>query len=66
LLRARSRANPYELIRGAFFLNRAAMKMANMDAVFGFMFTDPKDSDGVSQIKSLAVSSLEVLMVAGI
>ena len=24
------------------FQNRAAMKMANMDAVFDFMFTNPK------------------------
>lgn len=27
---------------------RAAMKMANIDAVFDFMFTSPKKSDGVS------------------
>ena len=26
---------------------RAAMKMANLDAVFDFMFTDPKDEEGV-------------------
>ncbi|XP_076464840.1 cap-specific mRNA (nucleoside-2'-O-)-methyltransferase 1-like isoform X2 [Babylonia areolata] len=44
--RARTRSNPYETIRGAFFLNRAAMKMANMDAVLDFMFTNPKDSHG--------------------
>ncbi|RUS78259.1 hypothetical protein EGW08_013975 [Elysia chlorotica] len=44
--RARTRSNPYETIRGAFFLNRAAMKMANMDAVFDFMFTSPKQSNG--------------------
>ncbi|KDR15308.1 cap-specific mRNA (nucleoside-2'-O-)-methyltransferase 1 [Zootermopsis nevadensis] len=40
--RARTRSNPFETIRGAFFLNRAAMKMANMDRVFDFMFTKPK------------------------
>lgn len=72
--RARTRSNPYETIRGAFFLNRwvmsphvcsviteacfskflslcfvlrAAMKMANMDHVFDYMFTNPKDSHGV-------------------
>uniref|UniRef100_A0A672ME94 Cap-specific mRNA (nucleoside-2'-O-)-methyltransferase 1 n=1 Tax=Sinocyclocheilus grahami TaxID=75366 RepID=A0A672ME94_SINGR len=45
--RARTRSNPYETIRGAFFLNRAAMKMANMDHVFDYMFTNPKDSQGV-------------------
>ncbi|CAG2235351.1 CMTR1 [Mytilus edulis] len=45
--RARTRSNPYETIRGAFFLNRAAMKMANMDAILDFMFTKPLDVDGV-------------------
>ncbi|ESO94138.1 hypothetical protein LOTGIDRAFT_161337 [Lottia gigantea] len=44
--RARTRSNPYETIRGVFFLNRAAMKMANMDAVLDFMFTSPTDSYG--------------------
>ncbi|XP_052271632.1 cap-specific mRNA (nucleoside-2'-O-)-methyltransferase 1-like [Dreissena polymorpha] len=44
--KARTRSNPYETIRGAFFLNRAAMKMANMDAVLNFMFTKPKHPDG--------------------
>ncbi|XP_046632106.1 cap-specific mRNA (nucleoside-2'-O-)-methyltransferase 1-like isoform X1 [Daphnia pulicaria] len=46
LRKARTRSNPFETIRGAFFLNRAAMKMANMDAVFDFMFTDPRNEDG--------------------
>ncbi|PSN40784.1 hypothetical protein C0J52_07193 [Blattella germanica] len=47
--RARTRSNPFETIRGGFFLNRAAMKMANMDRVFDFMFTKPKDEhDGFS------------------
>lgn len=80
--RARTRSNPYEMIRGAFFLNRfveclvvhpfpvyvyfqlwkprmrlylcvhrAAMKMANMDHVFDYMFTNPKDCQGVSASK---------------
>ena len=48
--RARTRSNPFETIRGGFFLNRAAMKMANMDRVFDFLFTKPKDEDGVSVI----------------
>jgi cap1 methyltransferase len=43
MLNARSRANPFESIAACFFQNRAAMKMANIDAVFNFMFTDPKD-----------------------
>jgi cap1 methyltransferase len=46
--RARTRSNPFETIRGAFFLNRAAMKMANMDRVFDFMFTKPKGEHNVS------------------
>ena len=29
---------------------RAAMKMANMDAVLDFMFTNPRHSDGVCAI----------------
>ncbi|XP_035670765.1 cap-specific mRNA (nucleoside-2'-O-)-methyltransferase 1-like [Branchiostoma floridae] len=43
---ARTRANPYETIRGAIFQNRAAMKMANMDHVFDYMFTEPKNDKG--------------------
>lgn len=49
--RARTRSNPYEMIRGVFFLNRAAMKMANIDHVFDNMFTNPKDSHGMPLIK---------------
>ena len=41
LRKARTKSNPFETIRGGFFLNRAAMKMANMDAVFDFMFSTP-------------------------
>lgn len=47
LRQARSRSNPFESIAACFFQNRAAMKMANIDAVFDFMFTDPKNSYGV-------------------
>ena len=43
---ARTRSNPYETIGSVFFLNRAAVKMANMDAVFDFMFTNPKNQNG--------------------
>ncbi|XP_066451385.1 cap-specific mRNA (nucleoside-2'-O-)-methyltransferase 1 [Eleutherodactylus coqui] len=49
--RARTRSNPYEMIRGVFFINRAAMKMANMDHVFDYMFTNPKDSQGKPLLK---------------
>ncbi|XP_070161216.1 cap-specific mRNA (nucleoside-2'-O-)-methyltransferase 1-like [Polyergus mexicanus] len=41
--KARTRSNPYETIRTANFLNRAAVKMANIDRACNFMFTDPKD-----------------------
>lgn len=44
--RARTRSNPYEMIRGGIFLNRAAMKMSNIDHCFDNMFTNPKDSQG--------------------
>lgn len=44
--RARTRSNPYEMIRGGIFLNRAAMKMANIDFCFDNMFTNPKDLQG--------------------
>lgn len=40
---ARTRSNPYETIRSAFFLNRAAVKMANMDRACNFMFTRPEN-----------------------
>lgn len=44
--RARTKSNPFETIRGGIFLNRAAMKMANIDAAFDFMFTSPVDENG--------------------
>ncbi|XP_076179512.1 cap methyltransferase 1 isoform X2 [Ptiloglossa arizonensis] len=40
--RARTRSNPYETIRSSIFLNRAAVKMANMDRACDFMFTKPE------------------------
>lgn len=48
--KARTRSNPFETIRGVMFQNRAAMKMANMDACFDFMFTNPKDELGRSLV----------------
>jgi len=39
---ARFRSNPYETIKGVLFQNRAAMKMANIDHLFGSMFTNPQ------------------------
>lgn len=46
MLQARTRSNPFEKIKGAIFLNRAAIKMANMDALLDYMFTNPKDREG--------------------
>ncbi|KYQ54327.1 Cap-specific mRNA (nucleoside-2'-O-)-methyltransferase 1 [Trachymyrmex zeteki] len=43
--KARTRSNPYETIRCVNFLNRAAVKMANIDTACGFMFTNPKNID---------------------
>lgn len=48
--RARTKSNPFETIRGNIFLNRAAVKMANMDSMFDFMFTNPVDEAGKSLI----------------
>nr|CAD7441736.1 unnamed protein product [Timema bartmani] len=50
MMKARTRSNPFETIRGGIFLNRAAMKMANMDKVFDFMFTKPVDEIGESLV----------------
>ncbi|XP_063624160.1 cap-specific mRNA (nucleoside-2'-O-)-methyltransferase 1 [Cydia splendana] len=46
LRNARFRSNPYETIGSVIFLNRAAVKMANIDALFDFMFTEPKTQTG--------------------
>lgn len=46
LRNARFRSNPYETIGAVIFLNRAAVKMANIDALFDFMFTEPKTQTG--------------------
>ena len=50
LMKSRTRSNPFETIRGAFFLNRAAMKMANLDAICDFMFTNPVNDNGISMV----------------
>lgn len=44
--RARTKSNPFESIRSNIFINRAAVKMANMDSMFDFMFTEPVDEEG--------------------
>jgi len=50
LMKARARSNPYETIAKGIFMNRAAMKMANMDKVFDFMFSNPTTEDGRSLV----------------
>lgn len=61
LRHARFRSNPYETIGSVIFLNRAAVKMANLDAVFDFMFTKPKKMTGES-----AVDKKEILYFADV
>ncbi|VDO06395.1 unnamed protein product [Rodentolepis nana] len=39
IMSARLRSNPYEDIRSGIFMNRAAMKMANMDVLFSGIFS---------------------------
>jgi cap1 methyltransferase len=64
LRKARARSNPFETIRGGFFLNRAAMKMANMDKVFDFIFTRPKDEHDVSiQVFILFVVGIIIVQI---
>eukprot|EP00054_Salpingoeca_dolichothecata_P022381 m.146621 g.146621 ORF g.146621 m.146621 type:complete len:776 (+) comp24321_c0_seq2:67-2394(+) len=46
-LPARTRANPFEKIKKEFFQNRAALKMANIDALFGFIFTRQPDRNAL-------------------
>ncbi|XP_068633087.1 cap-specific mRNA (nucleoside-2'-O-)-methyltransferase 1 [Battus philenor] len=58
---ARFRSNPYETIGAVIFLNRAAVKMANIDAVFDFMFTKPKKPTG-----ELAVDTKNILYFADV
>ncbi|XP_062536392.1 cap-specific mRNA (nucleoside-2'-O-)-methyltransferase 1 isoform X2 [Armigeres subalbatus] len=49
--KARARSNPFETIKSNIFMNRAAVKMANMDAMFDYMFTYPVDEEGNSQVQ---------------
>lgn len=46
MVKARTRSNPFETIKHNIFQNRAAVKMANMDSMFDFMFTNPVDKNG--------------------
>uniref|UniRef100_A0A182PVZ1 Cap-specific mRNA (nucleoside-2'-O-)-methyltransferase 1 n=1 Tax=Anopheles epiroticus TaxID=199890 RepID=A0A182PVZ1_9DIPT len=51
--KARSKSNPFELIKSNIFINRAAVKMANMDSMFGFMLTSPLDRYGKPLVRDL-------------
>ncbi|KAL5112044.1 Cap-specific mRNA nucleoside-2'-O methyltransferase 1 [Taenia crassiceps] len=44
---ARIRSNPYENARSGIFMNRAAMKMANMDALFNGLFSQAAPPDEI-------------------
>ncbi|XP_065333184.1 cap-specific mRNA (nucleoside-2'-O-)-methyltransferase 1-like [Cloeon dipterum] len=46
LRKSRGKCNPFESIGKVFFQNRAALKMANIDAACDMMFTDPKNKEG--------------------
>lgn len=70
MMKARSRSNPFETIRKGIFQNRAAMKMANIDATFDFMFTNPVDMEGVNkcfiyirQVKDTALFEYIILLL---
>lgn len=43
-LDARTRSNPYEIIGKHFFMNRAALKMANLDSMFHLVPNSVKSS----------------------
>jgi len=52
---ARDRANPFEGIKKEFFgVSRAALKMAELDAECGFMFTAAADSAGDDKLLNFA------------
>lgn len=43
---ARTRANPFEALRKEFFINRAALKMAAMDAALGLLLSGADAAEG--------------------
>lgn len=51
LRNGRSRSNVFENIRSSIFQNRAAVKMANMDSLLNYMFTNPVDINGTSLVQ---------------
>ena len=57
---ARTRANPFEAIKKEFFLNRAALKMAAMDAAFQLLFSGADAPD----LNAFADASLAAAVAA--
>ncbi|ERL89285.1 hypothetical protein D910_06658 [Dendroctonus ponderosae] len=57
LNKARTRANPFETIRAMFFMNRAALKMVNIDAACDFMFTTMEENVRKTQCYLPLISS---------
>ena len=53
---ARSRANPFEGIKKEFFVNRAALKMAAMDAAFDGLFSFAEAPSPAKAYAAAAVS----------
>ncbi|XP_050081971.1 cap-specific mRNA (nucleoside-2'-O-)-methyltransferase 1 [Anopheles aquasalis] len=49
--KARYRSNPFELIRNNIFMNRAAVKLANLDSMCNWTITQPLDRDGQLLVK---------------
>ena len=54
---ARTRANPFEAIKKEFFLNRAALKMAAMDAAFELIFSGADNMDDLEQYAKDSLAS---------
>lgn len=50
---ARSKCNKFEEIGRSIFQNRSAMKMSNLDAIFDYILTDPKNENGDSASNEL-------------
>lgn len=49
---ARSKCNPFEEIGRSIFINRSAVKIANLDAILDFMFTEPRDENSDLMLKN--------------
>lgn len=47
VISARKRSNPFETIGKSIFMNRSAVKMANIDSLFDYIFTKPVDVNNI-------------------